>query len=445
MFIRLFALIGVLAAGLLRPDGDIYITLLAALSIACFDGAAVICARNVVVVYYFLVLGVGPYLIDLSDPIGVHRFAVLLFATFLAGILARRALRGAQQVDSDPPPASMAAPGVGRRASILLKTAIVIQFALIGANIAQYGAVAFFSGASLAGNISSYVQDGGLTNYQILAIAGFTVTAALVGVYVQINEPERLYDWRLLIVLLVGVPLVGLERANVLKDVLVLLFVYRWAFHGKRKRIVSQTVVISVLLVVALAAGLGIGVLRSGLLSPDRAGSNQVQSVLLGELTPVAAIDDALAPGAPRYGGAGLFIPLVQRFAPRRLYPDKAQNTTMRYMLWKDPESYAAGFSLAITGVGAVVFNYGAFGAYLLALAIGFVVGGGRPPTSSRVGYSIVGFFMLYDLMRTDPVFSVSQALVALLGYRILLGVYRWHSSPSDSLRRPLVRSSRTS
>ena len=41
--LRLFALVGVLGAGLFTPDGDFYILILAALSIACLDTAAVIC------------------------------------------------------------------------------------------------------------------------------------------------------------------------------------------------------------------------------------------------------------------------------------------------------------------------------------------------------------------------------------------------------------------
>jgi hypothetical protein len=424
--LRLLALVGFLGANLFAPDGDFYIVLVVALSVACLDTQAAISVRNIIVVYYFLVLGVGPYVVGVSDFGRVHRFAAMLLAAFLVGGLVRRALKHrAPRVVAGDSPSSVEMAVVGRRASILLKIGIAFQSLLIGMAILQYGVVGFFSGASLAGNISAFAEAGGLTNSQILNAGGFVFTASLVAAYIQLNEPQKRYHWPLLLVLLIGLPLVGFERADLVKNILVLLFLYRYAFQGKSKRIATHTVVLVGALAVALAAALGIGLLRSGNISAEQNRPGRLQTLLREELTPVHAVDYALAPGAPRFGGSGLYEPLVERFIPRRLYPDKAPNTTALYMDLTSPGALEAGYALAITGVGTILLNYGVWGAGLAALLVGFLVGSGRLPKSARIGYSVVLLFTLYDLVRTDLVFSLSQLLVTLIGYWLILALYR--------------------
>lgn len=433
--LRLFALIGVVAAGLLTSDGGYDILILAALCIACLDATAAATARNVVVVYYFLVLGIGPYAIQISDAHRMQRFGVLLISAYLVGILARRVLRRAASTVPPVRPAETAifqAPAGSGQGNVLLKLALFVQASLVLQHVVQYGLVGFLSGASLAGNITSYAAGGGLTNTQILGILSQALTASFVAVYIQVNEPERRYNWRLLIVLLIVMPLIGLQRVNIVVGVIVLLFLRRWALQTRKKRVTGGVAVVLLSLIVAAVAGVGIGLLRTAQLDPGGSSASTSQSVLQGELAPVIVIDRALAPEAPRYHGAGLYSPLLFRYVPRRLDPSKAPNTTVRYMQLTDPASFAAGYSLAPTAIGVIVLNYGVLGAYLLAFVAGCFLGGPNMPRPSRVGYVCAMYFALYSLIRNDPVNSIWDAGAILIGYWTILRVYHRHTQ-----RRP--------
>lgn len=443
--LRLFALIGVVAAGLMTSDGGYHILILAAICIACLDTTAAVTARNVVVVYFFLMLGVGPYAIQISNVYRVQHFAVMLLTVFFVGLLSRRLLRCS--VVAIPPvrpteTETFQASSDRGRGTVLLRLALLVQGSLVLQHLSQYGFTGFLSGASLAGNISSYATSGGLTNTQIVGVVGQALTASLVAVYIQVNEPERRYDWRLLSVLLVVMPVIGLQRANIVVGLIVLLFLRRLAKQTREKRVIGNVAVVLISLVVALAAGVGIGLLRTSQLTPEESSASALQSVLRGELSPVIVIDNALAPQAPRYHGAGLYGPLISRFVPRRLDPGKAPNTTVRYMQSTDPASFAAGYSLAPSAVGAMVLNYGALGAYLLALMAGFSLGGPNIPKPSRAGYICAMYFALYSLIRNDPVNSIWDAVAILIGYWITLRVYQRHTQrrPKESLAQVELR-----
>lgn len=421
---RLITLLAYVVTALAWPDGGFYFVLVIALAAACMDPAALITVRNIIVVYHFLVLGVGPYVVAVSDAGRVHRFAAMLFAAFLVGGLAHRALRRTrEQGPAVKPPRRPSGHLAERRGSLLLIAGIAMQVMLVGMAMREYGFAGFISGESLSGNISAFAEAGGLTNYQILNAAGYVVTASLVAAYAQLNAHLRRFHWVLLIVLLIGMPLVSFERADLVKHTLVLLFLYGYTGLARRKA-ARPVVVLLVSLGIALAAALGIGLLRSGNLDAEQHRSDQLEVILKSELTPVYAIDFGLEPGAPRFGGSSIYEPLVERFIPRRLFPDKAPNTAALYMELTDPEALDAGYSLAITGVGTILLNYGVWGTYLAALVVGFLVGSTRPARPERVGYHIVIYFMLYDLMRTDLVFSLSQLFVGVVGYRILLWLY---------------------
>lgn len=436
--VQFCAVVGILGAGLASSQGGYAILLLAALCIACLDVGSLVTVRNITVVYYFLVLGIGPYEVRVSDPARVQRFAVVLFAVFLAASFARRLL--SQRRPHTAPASDLPAqdPGWSRRGPlVLLKVAVAVQLILTAVNVAQYGVSAYLSGASLAGKLTSYVATGGLATYQIVALAGQALTASLVAVYVQASEPIRAYHWRWLVLLLVGMPLIGLQRGLFVEQLLVLLLLHRISTSRRVGGGVGRAAVVGLALIVALGAGLGFGVLRAQQLSPGVASASSTQTVLNGELSPDIVINDALAPQAPRFHGAGIWVPLLERYIPRRLAPDKPANTTTRYMQISDPAAFAAGYTLAPTAVGATVLNYGPLGAFALAAVVGFATGRERIPRTGSAGYACLGYFVLYTILRNDPVNSLSFGFVALLGYWIVERVYRHRSvkpGPSRSV-----------
>ena len=141
--------------------------------------------------------------------------------------------------------------------------------------------------------------------------------------------------------------------------------------------------------------------------------------VLIGEMSPILVLSDSIRPDAPRYHGAGLFIPVVTRYVPRRLLPQKPDSTIVKYMKRTDPRSFAAGYMNAPMAVGAIVLNYGVLAALFMSLLVGILVGG--PSTGGRdIGHTVVIYYASYSLMRDDPSVSMSLLIAALIGYALL-------------------------
>lgn len=429
--LRFLALLGLVLVGLLVPRGHDTFLILTGLSISALDNGRWLATRNIVLAYHFALLGIGPYLFRLANPLAVQRLGVGMLLAFTGGIVVRHLYSGrrapaAARAPVRPQPDPEAARRYQKYATGLLKLALLIQVALLLMDVSQYGPRGYLQGLSLSSKISSYAH-GGLDSTQIVKNVAGIMILSCVAAYVALSEPNRAYHWRLLVLILIVFPILRLDRSGLIPNSLVLVFLAGCARMPGTRRTVRYGFLVAATLSMILLVAVSVGVLRaSNLPTGQNSGSvGSSNSVLDSEISPVQVVSDSLQPGAPRFHGQSLYSALVWRYVPRQLYPNKPANTISRYMEIKDPVSFAAGYSLAPTAVGVIIYNYGVTAAYVIALVVGFGLRRTGWPTRS-IGYKCLGLFCLYTLLRDDPSNSLAYAGASLVVYRLIIAFSRF-------------------
>lgn len=397
------------------------------LALFCLSTTDVVSLRNIVVAYLYLLFGIGPYLIPMTNRDSVQWLACCLFGAFAAGVGMRRLTstwrpREIRADEAAPMDALETSPfsSLKRKAPRLLLFSAIAQIILVILTLAQYGLSGYLGGASLAGKISGYVENGGLDAIGMFSVLAGVLTAACVGAYADEEEPDRRYTWRWLIAVLVVFPLMRLDRSSLIVGVIGLLF-----FAARQRALrsgpaLARFSVISATVLIAVVSAFGIGMLRSEVVSDPSSADSGPLSLIVGEVSPVRVVSDAILPGAPRYGGAPILGPMVTRYIPRRVFPDKPENTTTLYMLARDPETYRHGYMLAPSAFGTIILNFGSEVAIGVSFAMGSVLAARNNLRTMSSGTLAILFLSVYPIMRNDLANSVPALGLALLLYAII-------------------------
>lgn len=419
--VRLVGLVTLAIGVILTGDELDALFVLAALSLICLDLRTPTGARNVILAYNLLVLGVGPVLFPVAEGRNVQWLGVGLVAAFIVGVGAATVLRQpvASSERASDAYVTPAYPAANASGTAFLKFAIFLQVAIVAFDMVQFGVAGYLSGASLVAKLSSFAA-GGLSGGDVLKEIVEVLVVGSVAAHVASNEPHRRYAWRLLILALIVLPLARLDRSFLISSLLVLLFLHRASVGPRRRRASGHAVVaMSILLSVGLA--LGIGVLRQGAIAGGGAQVTSASGVLIGEVSPVLVVADAISPGAPRFGGEPLGQSLLTRYVPRAIYPDKPLNTAARWMALRDPASFAAGYSIAPTAVGALILNFGTGSAFAGAFTAGAAVKLLSRRNGKGAPLICISYFALLSLLRDDPSSSLAYVLACVVAYRALM------------------------
>lgn len=431
------ALAGVALASALFPQDSVGLVTLTVLALLCLSTTEVVSLRNLAVAHLYLLLGVGPYLIPMVNQASVQWLACGLFGAFLSGLVMRKLLDVSNTKVAasavSPPSRSKTPQDVGSDSSSprILLASVIAQLVVLLLSLRQYGVARYLSGVSLAERISGYAETGALDTIGILSLLTGVLTTACVGAYVARAEPGRKYAWSWLIGVLVVLPLLRLDRSALVVGIIGLVFLASRQRCYRNGRSLTRVLVLVVSVLIALGSAFGIGMLRSGALTGPRAADSGPLSLVVGEASPVRVISDAILPGAPRYGGDPILAPMVTRFVPPTLLPEKPENTTTRYMLGRDAQAYRSGYMLAPSALGAVILNFGTVAAIGGAFVMGHLLAARRDLGELPSGLLVILFLSAYPLMRNDPANSVPSVVLALILYAILRG-----RSPKAQLSR---------
>ncbi len=422
-----------IAAGLLFSDfwsrgADPWLTPFLLVCVLAWDSTRVISVRNVVILYFALVLGLGPYVIATVDFDVVHRFAFVMGLLYLVGLGVGRLL------ERPAIPEAPAEQAMDERRRIvgpperLLWIPILLQAVIVVTDVAASGPAAYLSGGAQVEGISDYGAHG-LGALQIVKLGTDLLTVAMVAAYVASQHGRPRLHWRLLVVLLLVMPLLRLERGAFVINAVALLLLFQ--LHRAPGRRLAQNVGLLIILPVIMASvGLGLGVVRQAALTQGR--GYDPSSVMQGEFSPVIVVDGALTRDL-RFGGAALWGAMTTRFLPRQYFPDKIPNSTERFMRTYDIQSFAAGFSLAPTALGGLLLSQGWVGAAALAFGTGVLLGRRRVRVRGSPlgdGLAVLIYFTLYSLMRNDPVNSVTQLAVTVALFLLTCAAFRIRLRP---------------
>lgn len=413
---------GVVLAGFLGGASELDpLLVLVAVSALCMDFTAPASARNIVVLYHLLVLGVGPLVLPMPNGATVQWFGVALVTAYLVGNSVAAFFRRLTPTSDRPhgrPHDSTIASRLPAAVGVL-RVATALQAALVAADVLRFGLERYLGGAALTARLTGFAA-GGLSGLDIVKDLVGVIVVSCVAAHVALNEPQRKYAWRHLLLVMVGMPLLQFDRSALIANVIALLFLRRAASFTRGAALGGRFLVVTAL-TVSLVVALGIGMLRHGALTNESPLDAGAASVLVGEISPVLVVSDALSPSAPRFGGEPIIGALVTRYVPRAVYPDKPLNTAGRWMSERDPAAFKAGYSIAPTAVGTLLLNFGVAASLFLALLVGAGMRILSTLRESPTAVACIMYFSIFTLLRDDVSSSAAYALVCYLGYRAII------------------------
>ena len=255
--------------------------------------------------------------------------------------------------------------------------------------LSQYGVRGFYSGGYMADKIGGYSSgNGGSGPISILSQFG----AMLYVGGIAASEPIFKQHRRLVFFALVGVPVIVMQRGEVLAGAMCLIYFYRHLLKLRHLAIIASAVIF-----VALLFG--------GLRSQKMAGPASVEAggpfgSFLGELSAAHAVHETvltIQTDGMSYG-ATLFGPIVTAVIPRTLFAAKPELTAAVMQEKYDPGSAAAGFYLAVTLFGDWIYNFGYAGLAFISLLMGRVIT--KVDKSPRTSFGVVLSYYFYSLLR---------------------------------------------
>lgn len=426
--VRWVTLCGLLVAQWSTSGPGVAISAAGAISLLALNTARPIALLNLALAYNFLVLEIGPMLVSVHDVGAVQLLGIEVALAVWLGKLLGKPPGVISRLDS---------PGVNYpaaaydRSIAAVRVAIAFQIITLTLKIASSGLSAYTSGLALSAGISSYAA-GGLGFVQIIDLGAQVLTVSAVGAHAAAaSGVGRRPHWPTLILAGLIIPALSLNRSGLLQSTIMLLGLAALSNQPRRSGVRSgmNIAALSLTFVVVGMVSIEIGSLRQQAI--DGGQNHPAVSVWKGEFAPASVVDYALGPTAPRFHGAPLVLPTVSRFVPRRLLPSKPPNTTARFMQLYSPQSFAAGYSLAPTLVGALVLNFGVaptlVAVVLLSTLISRSFDQRRTLLPFELGIATVLYANVYPILRDDPANSIPDLIISLCA----LGVsHAWISRP---------------
>ncbi len=382
--------------------------------------------RNWYVAYVLVIFLVGGYLYRID----LHFLAldgVLYISSFLVGYWLQ---------DRRSSPVSGPGRRVSRRAVTWLVAAILLaRLAVIGYQaLVVYGFRNYISGAALVGQISDYGRysvENGL--YVILNSALNFGTVACCALYVReclVQQRRPRFD--LVAAAMIGAPILELQRSYILFGVVFVGVAYIYTARLRGENVTRRFVAAAVAAILAVSAGVYLGLLRENALSHGALNGQSVGVRVVGllhsEVSPVTVYATIRRDTGRVFDfqlGQTIFGPLAFKLVPRSWDTHKPINSAAFYATRYDSVNFAAGFVVSPTFWTALYLNYGYPGSLLGSFVLGILTGRvDRIFVQKRTrefGWLLIVYYNYYLLLRQDiadmlAVFILTGAVFIALG-----------------------------
>jgi oligosaccharide repeat unit polymerase len=353
-------------------------------------------------------------------------------------LLARRL--GRAHATSAGPPLVSAPLTVVRRLLILL---LLARLGVIAYQVLfVYGLRNYFSGASLVFQINDYGRLDIASGWFVIVtnVLGLTTIAAC-AYYLRECLVQRIApSFGLVVGLMVGLPILALQRSSVLFGVAFVGVAYIFSARVRGQKVVSKVLALGLAAVLALGLGVYVGLLRENAVNQSPGSGqleNRVWNLVQGEMSPIvvyATFKSDVGRVIDYQYGTPILGPLLFKVVPRNWYPGKPTNSAAFYASHYQPAAFAAGYALAPTLWGALYLNFGYVGTVLGSFLLGMVTARldstyveGRV---EELGWFLIVYYNYYTLLRDD----ISNVLGVLILTCAVFLVLQW----GMKARRPL-------
>jgi oligosaccharide repeat unit polymerase len=413
--------------------------------------------RNWYIGYVLLVFGVGGYLLWPTPEVlvvdGIIYIAVFLLGYRLQGRWAKsgsrlelltqfavlrrmplmlgRCLRRSGAT-------SVGRPGARVSLTVLRRLLLLLLLARLGVIAYEilfvYGFRRYFSGAALVFQIQDYGRfDIGGGWFVVLTNAlSFSTIAASAYYLKECLVQKSVPRFGLVVALLVGLPILALQRSSVLFGVAFVGVAYLFSARMRGQNVVGKVVAVAIAGALALGVGVYVGLLRENALSQGPVSGqleHRVLNLAEGEMSPIvvyATFKADVGNVIDYQYGRPILGPLVFKVVPRNWYPDKPTNSGAFYASHYQPAAFAAGFAIAPTLWGALYLNFGYVGTVLGSFLLGVLTARlDRIYTEGRVeelGWFLIIYYNYYSLLRDD----ISNVLGVLLITGTVFLIMQW-------------------
>jgi len=383
--------------------------------------------RNWYIGYVVLVFVIGGHLLW-PDPDALMIDALIYIAAFLLGywLFGRGAI-------------SASRPGPRTPLWVLRRVLLMLVFARVGLIVYQiafvYGLTDYFSGAALVRQLNVYGQlDIGNGWFVILTnILNLSTVAACAYYLRECLAQESAPRFGLVAGLMVGMPLLALQRSSVLFGVAFLSVAYAFIARVRREKVAAKVTAAAVAGILALGVGVFLGLLREdafthGAVSNQSFG-DRVFNLAEGEMSPIIvyATFEADAGKLVDYQhGQTILSPLLFKLVPRNWYTDKPINSGAFYATQYQPAAFAAGYSMAPSLWGALYLNFGYVGTIVGSFLLGMLTARldriYRERRIEELGWYLIVYYSYYSVLRDD----VTNAATVLVLTGAVFLVMQW-------------------
>ncbi len=327
--------------------------------------------------------------------------------------------------------------------SYTLVLLVVVRLSVIAYQILfLYGFRNYLSGASLVFQINDYGRLDIRGGWFVIVTNVLNLTSIAACAYylrellVQGIAPR----YALVMMLMVGVPILALQRSSVLFGVAFVGVAYIFGARVRGEDVTGKVFAATIAGVFALGIGVYVGLLRENAVNQSP-GSGQlghrVLNLVQGEMSPIvvyATFRADVGRVIDYQYGKPIIAPLLFKAIPRNWYPDKPTDSAAFYALHYQPGAFAAGYALAPTLWGALYLNFGYIGTVLGSFLLG--IGTARIDSiyvqrrTEELGWFLIVYYNYYTLLRDD----ISNVLAILMLSAVVYLILHWVMNA----RRPL-------
>ena len=321
-----------------------------------------------------------------------------------------------------------------------------LMWVLVGIGVARLGAIAYqalfvygpkdyLSGAALVGQIKNYGHFSIGNGWYIIADYALNFTGvASCALYVRESLIQHIRPrFGLIAAIMIGMPILELQRSYLFFGVVFIAVAYICSARVGCDELGRRLIVAMLAVILAVAAGLSLGLLRENALFHPAGGVHsavgRVGDLVRAELSPVlvySAIRENTGRAFDFQLGRTIVGPLAFKLVPRSWAPHKPTNSAAFYMTRFDPKDFAVGFVLSPTFWAGLYLNFGYAGSILGSFLLGLITGrADRIFTRRRVaevGWLLILYYNYYLLLRQDiadmlAVLALTSGMYLALGY----------------------------
>lgn len=247
---------------------------------------------------------------------------------------------------------------------------------------------------------------------------------------------QRKIRFDLLITIMIGMPILELQRANIIFGVVFVSGAYIYAGRYRGHDLTRRLVAVAVVGVLALGTGILLGLVREHALAGISRGGQtegaQVLALIRGELSPVLVYSTIRSDTGRLFdfqAGKTIFPPLAFKLIPRSWNTAKPTNSAAFYATHYHPGEFAAGFVIAPTFWTALYLNFGYPGAIIGSFLLGMLTARiDRIFTRRRtqeVGWLLIFYWNYYLLLRQDVADTLAALLLTGAVYVVVRMIFR--------------------